>query len=176
MKELVLNNTPVRTSVNFGINNISLKEIELPQNLEKFKNFNLINETENIDVSYNATLDEEKFVYGVGDEIEKLEKNSKFRIKLKESEKNEKVFLKYNLNERENALSNYIKIDAKEKSNGSVVLKYNSEDNYSHLAMENIKINALKDSIVQVVILKIFHMIPRLLYGPLLEFPFLLFH
>lgn len=153
MKELVLNNTPVRTSVNFGINNISLKEIELPQNLEKFKNFNLINETENIDVSYNATLDEEKFVYGVGDEIEELEKNSKFRIKLKESEKNEKVFLKYNLNERENALSNYIKIDAKEKSNGSVVLKYNSEDNYSHLAMENIKINALKDSIVQVVIL-----------------------
>ena len=69
MKELVLNNTPVRTSVNFGINNISVKEIELPQNLEKFKNFNLINETENIDVSYNATLDEEKFVYGVGDEV-----------------------------------------------------------------------------------------------------------
>ena len=153
MKELVLNNTPVRTSVNFGINNISVKEIELPQNLEKFKNFNLINETENIDVSYNATLDEEKFVYGVGDEVENLEKNSKFRIKLKESAKNEKVFLKYNLNKKESALSNYIKIDAKEKSNGSVVIKYNSEDNNTHLAMESIKIDVQKDSIVQVVII-----------------------
>ena len=46
MDKMILNDTPVRTSVNFGINNVSVKEIKLPQNLEKFKNFNLINETE----------------------------------------------------------------------------------------------------------------------------------
>ena len=153
MDKMILNDTPVRTSVNFGINNISVKEIKLPQNLEKFKNFNLINETENIDVSYNSTLAEDKFTYGVGKDIQALEKNSKVRVRLKESKKNEKIFLKYNLNEKEDSLSNYVKVEAKENSNGSVIIKYNSEDKSTHLAIESIKIDAAINSNVQIVIL-----------------------
>lgn len=30
MKEIILNETPVRTSANFGINNIILKDFEFP--------------------------------------------------------------------------------------------------------------------------------------------------
>ena len=37
METLKLNNTPVRTSRNFGINNIELKDIELPENLKEFR-------------------------------------------------------------------------------------------------------------------------------------------
>lgn len=44
METLKLNNTPVRTSRNFGINNIELKDIELPEDLKEFKNVEIINE------------------------------------------------------------------------------------------------------------------------------------
>ena len=44
METLKLNNTPVRTSRNFGINNIELKDIELPEDLKEFKNVEIVNE------------------------------------------------------------------------------------------------------------------------------------
>lgn len=37
MKKTILNETPVRTAVNFNINNISLDNIDIPNNLQNFK-------------------------------------------------------------------------------------------------------------------------------------------
>lgn len=41
MEQLKLNETPVRTSRNFGINNIKLEQIELPEHVTKFENVNI---------------------------------------------------------------------------------------------------------------------------------------
>ena len=153
MEDLILNNTPVRTSVNFGMNNIVLKEIQLPQKVSKFNSFNIVNDTTNITINSNSTLKEEKFVYGVGKEIEEIEKNLKLEINLKKAEEKEKAFIQYNLSEKENTLSNYIKIEAQEYSKGNVILKYNSEDDVKHIAMSNIKIDAKANSDSQLVVL-----------------------
>ena len=41
MKKTVLNETPVRTAVNFNINNISLDNIDITNNLPKFQNIEI---------------------------------------------------------------------------------------------------------------------------------------
>ena len=38
MEKVIVNETPIRTSRNFGINNIKLENIVLPENLNKFEN------------------------------------------------------------------------------------------------------------------------------------------
>ena len=37
-----VNDTPVRTSRNFGINNLKLTNLEIPENIEKFKNIEIL--------------------------------------------------------------------------------------------------------------------------------------
>ena len=42
MRNIVLNETPVRTSKNYGINNIEIKDFEEPV-IKEFKNIKIIN-------------------------------------------------------------------------------------------------------------------------------------
>ena len=66
MNKLELNETPVRTSRNFKINNIKLENIEIPEKLQKFnsvviykeneKEFNKIDKLENFsDLDFNIS-------------------------------------------------------------------------------------------------------------------------
>ena len=66
METLKLNNTPARTSRNFGINNIELKDIELPENLKEFKNVEIVNEG----CSLEKSVSNKKLVYGNGKTLE----------------------------------------------------------------------------------------------------------
>ena len=51
MEILKLNDTPVRTSRNFGINNIKLENIDIPERLEKFQDVEFGFE-ENFQINY----------------------------------------------------------------------------------------------------------------------------
>ena len=57
---MIINNTPVRTSKNFGINNIELKLFEMPKRREEFNNITISGESQDFDiineVSNNAKL------------------------------------------------------------------------------------------------------------------------
>ena len=55
-----LNETPVRTSNNFNINNIEL-DIDIPSNLKMFETVEIINENCNISKDINTNL-----TYGIG--------------------------------------------------------------------------------------------------------------
>lgn len=48
MKEIILNETPVRTSVNFGINNIILKDFEFPSKIQEFDGLEILKGKENV--------------------------------------------------------------------------------------------------------------------------------
>ena len=41
MKDMILNETPLRTSVNFNINDIKIKYVSIPSNINKFDNLNI---------------------------------------------------------------------------------------------------------------------------------------
>ena len=78
MNELKLNETPIRTSRNFLINNIKLTDVEIPEAVEKFKNVEIIggkNITENIE--------ETKLTYGLGEILQNnIIKNSNSKLKI----------------------------------------------------------------------------------------------
>ena len=44
MNKLKLNETPVRTSRNFNINNIKLENIKIPENVQAFENMTITGE------------------------------------------------------------------------------------------------------------------------------------
>ena len=91
METLKLNNTPVRTSRNFGINNIELKDIELPENLKEFKNVEIINEG----CSLEKSISNKKLVYGNGKILEEnILKNANSSLKIISNSKNSNIKIK----------------------------------------------------------------------------------
>ena len=68
MNNFVLNNTPIRTSNNFHINDIEIKDIEFPT-LKSFSNVKISGEsdTEKVEKAKKFGID---FAYGVGNVVE----------------------------------------------------------------------------------------------------------
>ena len=65
MNELKLNETPVRTSKSFRINNIKIEDLEIPQKLEEFKNVTVSEIGSKITISSEVQNAELK--YGLGE-------------------------------------------------------------------------------------------------------------
>ena len=53
METLKLNETPLRTSRNFNINNIKLENVKIPKNVKEFNNLKIKNETDKIKIDSN---------------------------------------------------------------------------------------------------------------------------
>lgn len=144
METLKLNNTPVRTSRNFGINNIELKDIELPENLKEFKNVEIVNEG----CSLEKSVSNKKLVYGNGKILEEnILKNANSSLKIISNSKNSNIKIKYNFDDGNLELIDSIEIIA--NSNVNVVIEYssNTKEKCFHngiirvIAKENAKAN-----------------------------------
>ena len=57
MNELVLNETPIRTSRNFNINNIKI-DCNIPENILEFSNLDIKNENAKIKIDENISINE----------------------------------------------------------------------------------------------------------------------
>ena len=122
METLKLNNTPVRTSRNFGINNVELKDIELPENLKEFKNVEIVNEG----CSLEKSVSNKKLVYGNGKILEEnILKNANSSLKIISNSKNSNIKIKYNFDNEKLELIDNIEIIA--NSNVNVVIEYSSK-------------------------------------------------
>ena len=78
MSILKINETPVRTSRNFNINNVKLEDIQIPENLKEFKGTTIVQNNSNIKLSSN--IEKYDITYGLGDfftnqVLEKANKN-----------------------------------------------------------------------------------------------------
>ena len=107
-----LNNTPVRTSKNFNINNIKL-DFEIPQNINTFNNIELSCENS----SMNEVLD---FVYGVG--LGFKSSNHKVNVNLKDGD-NVKII--YTFDDNNLNLVNELLVQA--GGNSTLTIVYNSK-------------------------------------------------
>lgn len=152
---LKLNETPVRTSKNFGINNIKLDDIEFPEKLNKFKNVTCsgaqcaptIEHSDYFDVSYT------NLVYGISKAAEEnvlTECNSliKFNVKAKDDIKLVFDFDDENLN-----LVNFIEVDARADCN--LVIEYNSKTDKKCFHNGILKLNVNSSSKVNVIIVNL---------------------
>lgn len=144
MNELKLNETPIRTSKNFLINNIKLTDVEIPETVEKFKNVEIIggkNITENIE--------ETKLTYGLGEILQNnIIKNSNSKLNI--NAENEEIRIIYNFDDENINLINNIVVNATKKCKLYIVYKSNTNKECFHNGV--IKINALENSKIDVVV------------------------
>lgn len=84
MKNIKLNETPVRTAKNFRINNIKLENIEIPEVIPSFENVTIIGDTSKINIEQNINNTHTDLIYGLSEEItNQVKTRSKSENKIK---------------------------------------------------------------------------------------------
>ncbi len=153
MEMLKLNETPVRTSRNFNINNIKLENVDLPNEVQEFSN--LVIKNENKDIKIDFEKDEIFLKYGVGDillENSKKLSNKNLKVTIDSKQKRE-VFLDFSLDEKNNNLIENIEIIANQNSKATIYLKYESKIKSFHNGI--LKILAKESSELNIVIVNL---------------------
>ncbi len=142
MEKLKLNETPVRTSRNFLINNIKLENVVIPEKLEMFQNV-MVTGTE----SFNKDINKQHLNYGFSEELEEnvfYKANSQIAINVKE---NDNIKVTYDFDDDNLQLVNQIDICA--TGNANIIIEYKSSTNkecfhngvIKVFAKENAKLN-----------------------------------
>ena len=147
---MTLNETPIRTSRNFLINNIKLENIEIPEQVEEFKNVHI----EGIDkISKNIT--NSKLVYGNGDILEQNIKemaNNKIAINL---QSNKDIHITYNFDDDNLNLVNQIEVEANSNINTNIIIEYKSTTTKKCFHNGIIKVVAKENSNVNIVVVNL---------------------
>lgn len=156
MDNLKLNETPLRTSRNFNINNIKLENIEIPNKINDFKNITIAGQNENI---YNNTSNM-SLAYGLGDFFtNQVEKQSNKKIKItidnKESKENQ---IEFKFDENNTALLEDIEIIANENTKSTIIIKYLSEEKVQAYHNGIIRVKTKKGAKLKVIIVNLMNL------------------
>lgn len=151
MQEIKLNETPVRTSRNFQINNVKLDINEIPEKIGEFKNVNIKNEASKISVLEDVS--NLNLTYGLNDILEKQineNANQKYKI-IVDSKTHKNIEIDFKFDRDNLQLVDNIEVIAEEGSKATITIKYETDgnDNYYHngairvIAKENSNINII---------------------------------
>ena len=157
METLKVNETPLRTSRNFNINNIKLENVTIPSQIGNFENVTIINESSNIKVEHISNQFDLK--YGLGNILEKQVKessNQTFNIVL-EGKSNEKITLQFDFDEDNLNLVENIQITAKENTRATVLLSYKSLEEVEAFHNGILKVIAKKGASLHVIFMNLFN-------------------
>ena len=146
---MILNETPIKTSKNYKINNIEL-DLELPNKIEEFGGLTISGDTSNFNISDDVSKIPLK--YGNGKEIEnQIFQKGNQNIKISET-KTGSLYLDFNLDEEDHNLIENIEIDANTKSKTTIYIKYMCNDNSKCFHNGIIRVNAKANSKTNIVI------------------------
>ena len=147
---MILNQTPIRTSKNYKINNIEL-DLEMPKKQGEFEGLTISGDTSNFKIS-NSTC-KQALVYGNGKELEnQIFENANQNIKIEET-KTGNLYLDFNLNEENSTLVENIEIEANTKSKTTIYIKYMSDDNFKCYHNGILRANAKPNSETNIVVI-----------------------
>ena len=150
MDKIKVNETPVRTARNFGINNIKIDQMEIPQNVHEFENYSIYEENTQID----SNVSKFKLTYGNGELLENnVFNNSNNKLKLITTESKETVKITYNFDEDNTQLQNLIEIVA--NGDTDVYIEYNSKTEQKCYHNGIIKVIANKNAQINVTIINL---------------------
>lgn len=152
MEMLKLNETPVRTSRNFNINNIKLKDINIPTDIKEFNNVNITNNSSKINIS--SEVRDISLTYGVGEVlINQLDEHCNQKLNLKvDCLQNKEVIIDFNFDSDNETLLEHIEVVTSENSKSTIILKYISSDNNEYWHNGLLKVHADKNSEVNIII------------------------
>lgn len=155
MKEIKVNETPVRTSRNFNINNIKLKNIKIPKEISKFRNLTITGQNSQIQIEENKN--DVKLTYGLGEVLtSQLKTYSNKDLKINSNcKKNEELELAFKIDEENKNLMENITIIANEKTKTNVIVKYLSEEKVEGFHNGMIKVMAKENAEINVTIINL---------------------
>ena len=149
-----LNETPVRTSKNFNINNIKINDVIIPENIRSFENVDIINESSKILINNNVNL--EKLTYGLNKDLESLNKKANQNINIDiNSKSNKNIYINFEFDEDNLDLLDNILITANEDTKATVVIKYKAEENVKVFHNGIIRVVAKSNSNIKVIVINL---------------------
>lgn len=155
MVNLKLNETPVRTSRNFNINNIKLENIEVPENIPAFENTTIISDTSKINIEQNTSNIE--LVYGLNEFFTnqvKMQSNQKLKLTI-DSKENSATQIDFNFDDENSVLVDDIEIIANENTKSTIIIKYTSNEEIEGFHNGIIRVNARQNSNVNIIIVNL---------------------
>lgn len=154
MNNLKLNETPIRTSRNFNINNIKLEDIEIPDTINKFNNIMITGDSSLISNNTSNI----KLTYGIEEElINQIKEHSNIELEINCIEY-EKIQADFNFDESNPTLLENIEIIASENSKSTIILKYKAQDDLEYWHNGLIRVNAKKDSEINIILVNLLNM------------------
>ena len=179
---MVLNETPIRTSKNFNVNNMELKDFEIPEKINKFTNRTIYINSEKQTLLVNENLEDSerlndlyedgkiliseltkcdfKLKYGVANELTNFaitNSNQPLRILAKEGTCGSSVNIEFTFDEENKELQDCIEIYAEKDSSIDVSITYTPNDEFEDDCFHNgiIKITALENANINVTLVNL---------------------
>ena len=150
---LKLNETPVRTSNIFGINNIEIEESLIPKEIKQFEGLTITGDTSNIEIDNN--ISSLNLAYGIGKKLQNQKSNQKIRIIIKDRV-SQNLSLNFDFDKDNIHLIDNIEIISEPNSKGTIVIKYisNTDDiNYHNGVLKLISKESSETNIITVNLL-----------------------
>ena len=152
MSNLKINETPVRTSKNYKINNIVIENFSIPTKFEKFNNYKISKLGSKITVTENVSKVQLK--YGLEENLTKqVNENSNFKANITiDSKTHKEAEIDFDINKTNQNLIGNIEITANEGTKSTIILKYETKKNVKAFHNSIIRTNAKKNAILNIVI------------------------
>lgn len=150
-----INETPVRTSRNFNINNIKLENIEIPENIGKFNNLIITEESSKINVDNNTS--NIKLTYGLGDFFSnQVTEQSNQKLKLTvDCKTNKEKQVEFKFDDENKVLIEDIEIVANENTKATIIIKYTSSEDVQAFHNGIIRLHAKQNSNINIILVNL---------------------
>lgn len=155
MNSLKINETPVRTSKSFRINNIVIEDLELPEKLKEFKNVKVSEMGSKITIS--SEIQKAELKYGLGDVFtNQVNEVSNYKASIAVDCKTHKeAQIDFKLDKTNQNLVENIEITANENTKSTIILKYESEENIKAYHNAVIRAKAKKNAVLNIIIVNL---------------------
>ena len=154
MKDIVLNETSIRTSNNFQINNITLKDFSFPK-IGKFENVSVKCDSQKDEISTNVS--NEALTYGIGKEFqEEVFEKANFKAKIDVNTKtNKSIEFTFTFDEKNKVLVDNIDIESDENCKEVITIIYKSENDKKYYHNGIIRLHAKKGTSIKVNVINL---------------------
>ena len=155
MKKIEINETPVRTSRNFNINNIKIENIEIPEKIKQFKNVHITGETSKINIDNDTS--NIKLVYGLSEFLTNQVinyANQKLRLII-DSKTNKETQIEFKFDKENTELVDDIEVVANEGTKATIIIKYALNEDIQVFHNGIIRVNAKQNSNVKIILVNL---------------------
>ncbi len=155
MEKIKLNETPVRTSRNFKINNIKLEDVQIPESIGSFANVEKTGQSTQIKIDENCSDINLKFgLHEILTNQVVQKANQKMHVNITGEEEKE-LKIDFGFDEKNLNLVDNIEVIANENAQATIVLTYQSQNDFAHFHNGILRIHTKRNANINVILLNL---------------------